>query len=76
MVCCEASAQMPQCTSPTMNHFVTELCTYFVHISVKNGALCDICLMHFGICEMSWTFANIDTAILPCVDAFFQTEMF
>ena len=36
---------------PPMHHFVTEMCTH-VHISVKNGALWDICPMHYGICEM------------------------
>ena len=37
---------------PTMQYFVTEMCTC-VHISVKNGALWDICLLYCGICEMS-----------------------
>ena len=36
---------------PTMYNFLTEMCTW-MHISVKNGALWDICLMHCGICEM------------------------
>ena len=34
-----------------MHHFVAEMCTC-VHISVTNGVLWDICLMHCGICEM------------------------
>ena len=36
---------------PTLQRFVTEMCTC-VHISVTNGALWDICLMHSWICEM------------------------
>ena len=36
---------------PTMLYFVTEMCTC-VHISVTNGALWDISLMHCGICEI------------------------
>ena len=34
---------------PTTHHFVTEMCTR-VHISVANGALWNIRLMHYGIC--------------------------
>ena len=33
--------------SPTMQHFVIEMCTCY-----KDGALWDICLMHCGVCEM------------------------
>ena len=33
---------------PTMHPFVTEMCT----CQLQKGALCDICLMHYGICEM------------------------
>ena len=33
---------------PTMHHFVTEMYTFLL----QNGALCDIQLMHCGICEM------------------------
>ena len=35
----------------TMHHVVTEMCTC-VLISIKNGALWDMCLMNCGICEM------------------------
>ena len=34
-----------------MHRFVTEMCTC-VHISVTKCAFWDICLMHWGICEM------------------------
>ena len=34
---------------PTTHHFVTEMCTR-VHISVTNGALWNIRLVHYGIC--------------------------
>ena len=55
-------SQIPQCASPicphnaldkyaTTHHFVTEMCTC-MHISVTNGALWDMCLMHCEICEM------------------------
>ena len=30
---------------PTMHHFVTEMCTFLL----ENGALWDVCLMHYGI---------------------------
>ena len=38
----------------TIYHFVTEMCT----LSVKNGALWDMCLLQCGICEMTqfWRF--------------------
>ena len=35
---------------PTMQHFVTEMCTFLL----QNVALWDICLMHCGICEMGY----------------------
>ena len=33
---------------PTMHDFVTHVCTFLL----QNGALWDICLMDYGICEM------------------------
>ena len=40
-----------------MHHFVTEMCTcvhiYMCIFLLQIGALCDISLMHFGICETS-----------------------
>ena len=42
---------------PTTQNFVTGKCTS-VHISVKNGALLDICLMYYGICGLCQFHSN------------------
>ena len=34
----------------TMHHFVTEMCTFLL----QNGALCDMEMVHYGICAL-WT---------------------
>ena len=41
-------SKMHQINNPTMQHFVTELCT----LLLKSGTLCDMGLVHCGICEM------------------------
>ena len=44
-------AQIPQCTSPISHN--APFCNRNVHtFLLENGALWDICLVHYGICEM------------------------
>ena len=54
---------------PMMHHFVTEKCMC-VHISVTNGALWDICPVHYGICEMDllhpiWNWRHVNVLSHP-----------
>ena len=50
-------------TVMTTHHSVTEICTC-VHISPKNGALLDICLIWCGICDMG-LIKREEISILP-----------
>ena len=55
----------------TMHHFVTEMCTFLLW----SDALWDICLMHFGICEVGLIdMDNIDKYWHLC-PYFFSTHL-